>query len=383
MNVDIWTSFITNETEQPCRTRCGYPPNEVLRTLEKTLSESGSPATAKALHFAADIVCSGGLEALLRTLWNYALVHVGMASPRIFVYMSQRIKELETILKTLPDQMAYSNETFQIRIGEIILVIREAPTKTLLTWPKVGQETHTESWLRAIAVDPVTETALLRNVWRPGADSAILRVAGANLCKAITDGSTEKALFWVKWLLDHEALLQKAQKGTTLSTLERGPPTVSAKQRKHVSFFILHVYSELYKEFAAKNTIRMNEEFHTLLDLWTSPPKGLGAGARKQILTILTQILTEVPKWKIPAAGSLIKDPIHLSNAVKTIPKFFQEVLSYDPPKRAAELEKALKTKGGPPKAKVKVATAADGALTKEEAFDRAMEAYMLGTGRK
>ena len=232
-------------------------------------------------------------------------------------------------------------------------------------------------------MDPVTETILLRNVWKPGADSAILRVAGANLCKAITDGSTEKALFWVKWLLDHEGLLQRAQKGTTMSTLERGPVTVSVKQRKHVSFFILHVYSELYKEFAAKQTIRMNEEFQTLLDLWTTPPKGLGAGARKQILTILTQILTEVPKWKVPAAGALIKDPVYLSNIVKTVPKFFQEVLSYDPPKRAAELEKALKTKGGGA-AKVKaVAKKEGGPISKEEAFDRAMEAYMLGTGRK
>jgi len=381
MNVDIWTSFIPNETEQPCRTRCGYPPNEVLQTLEKTLGDAGSPATAKALHFAADIVCSGGLEALLRTLWNYALVHVGIASPRIFVYMTQRVKEIEGILKTLPDQMAYSDETFQIRVGEIVLVLREAPTRTLLPWPKVGQETHTESWLRAIATDPVTETALLRNTWRAGADSAILRVAGANLCKAITDGSTEKALFWVKWLLDHEALLGKAQKGITLSTLERGPPTMSVKQRKHVSFFILHVYSELYKEFAAKQLLRMNEEFQSLLELWTNPPKGLGAGARKQILTILTQILTEVPKWKVPAATALIRDPLYMSNLAKTIPRFFKEVLSYDPPKRAAELEKALKTKNAP---KVKaVAKKPDAPLTKEEAFEKAMEAYIMGTGRK
>jgi len=381
MNIDIWTSFAPNEAEQPCRTRCGYPPNEVLQSLEKTLSETGSPATAKALHFAADIVCSGGLDALLRTLWNYALVHVGIASPRIFVYMAHRIKEIESILKTLPDQMAYSNETFQIRIGEIILVLREAPTRTLLPWPKVGQETHTESWLRAISIDPVTETALLRNVWKPGADSAILRVAGANLCKAITDGSTEKALFWVKWLLDHEALLSRAQKGVTLSTLERGPATVSSKQRKNVSFFILHIYSELYKEFAAKQMLRMNEEFQSLLELWTNPPKGLGAGARKQILTILTQILTEVPKWKVPAAAALIRDPVYMSNLAKTIPKFFQEVLSYDPPKKAAELEKALRTKN-PPKAKVVVKNPAV-PMTKEEAFEKAMEAYIMGSGRK
>jgi hypothetical protein len=380
MNVDIWTSFTPDTSEQPCRTRCGYSPSEVLQTFEKTLNESGSPAAAKSLHFAADIVCSGGLEALFRSLWNHSLIHIGIASPRVFVYMNQRIKEVESILKTLPDQMAYSNETFQIRIGELVLVLRDAPTRPIVPWPKVGQETHTESWLRAIAVDPVTETTLLRNVWRSGADSAILRVAGANLCKAITDGSTEKALFWVKWLLDHEALLQKAQKGVFLSSMERGPSTLSSKARKHVSFFILHVYSELYKEFAAKQMVRMTEEFNSLLDLWTSPPKGLGANAKKQVLTILTQILTEVPKWKVPAAAPLIKDPVYMSNVVKTIPKFFQEVLSYDPPKRATELEKALRTKGVQ---KQKVVKKDAAVLSKDEAFDKAMEAYMVGTGRK
>ena len=381
MNVDIWSSFVPTETDQPCRTRCGYSPSELLNTLEKTIGESGSAAAAKTLHFAADIVCSGGLQSLFRMVWNYALVHIGIASPRIFFYLIERINEIEGIMKTLPDQMAYSNETFQIRIGEMLLVLREAPTRTLLPWPKVGDETHTEAWLRAISTDPFTETALLRNVWRPEGDSAILRVAGANLCKAITDGSTEKALFWVKWLLDHEALLQKSQKGIFLSTLERGPATMNSKQRKHVSFFILHLYGELYKEFAAKQTLRMNEEFNSLMNIWTNPPRGLGAGARKQVLTILTQILTEVPKWKVPAAIPLIRDPVYLSNLVKTVPKFFHEVLAYDPPKKATELEKALKSKNsGKPRAAKKVENAG---LSKEQAFEKAMEAYILGTGRK
>lgn len=381
MNADIWSSFVPTETDQPCRTRCGYSPSELLNTLEKTIGESGSAAAAKTLHFAADIVCSGGLQSLFRMVWNYALVHIGIASPRIFFYLIERINEIEGIMKTLPDQMAYSNETFQIRIGEMLLVLREAPTRTLLPWPKVGDETHTESWLRAISTDPFTETALLRNVWRPEGDSAILRVAGANLCKAITDGSTEKALFWVKWLLDHEALLQKSQKGVFLSTLERGPATMNSKQRKHVSFFILHLYGELYKEFAAKQVLRMNEEFNSLMNIWTNPPKGLGAGARKQVLTILTQILTEVPKWKVPAAIPLIRDPVYLSNLVKTVPKFFHEVLAYDPPKKATELEKALKSKNsGKPRVAKKVENAG---LSKEQAFEKAMEAYILGTGSK
>jgi hypothetical protein len=64
---------------------------------------------------------------------------------------------------------------------------------------------------------------------------------------------------------------------------------------------------------------------------------------------------------------------------VKTVPKFFQEVLAYDPPKRAAEIQKALKSRG-PPKAKV-VQKAATGPMTQMEAYEKAMEAYLSGSG--
>jgi hypothetical protein len=137
----------------------------------------------------------------------------------------------------------------------------------------------------------------------------------------------------------------------------------------------------MYKEFAAKQMIRMNEETATLVGLWMTPPKGLGATARRQILTILTQTLTEVPKWKVPAAPALIKDPIYLSNLVKTVPKFFQEALAYDPPKKAAEIQKALKSKNAPkPKAKPLNITPQ---MSQMEAYEKAMEAYLTGSGKK
>jgi hypothetical protein len=137
----------------------------------------------------------------------------------------------------------------------------------------------------------------------------------------------------------------------------------------------------MYKEFAAKELIRMNEEFKALLDLWTNTPKGIGGGHRRQILAILTQILAEVPRWKVPAAAPLIRDPIFLSNAVKQVPKFFREVLAFESPKRVTELAKALKSKGGPAVKKVKPKP--EGAMTQMEAYEKAMEAYLTGSGKK
>jgi hypothetical protein len=366
----------TPPPEESVRTRCGYTPAEVIQSLTKTLAATGALSTGQVLHFTADLVCSGGFNSFARTVWEYALTHVGIASPRIFVYLKQRTNDIIEMLKTLPDETAYLTEEFQIRVGEIVLVTRDAPTRSLVPWPKVGQETHDEGWIRAIKTDPVTESAALRIVWRPEGDMAILRTAGSHLCKAIADGSVDKALFWIKWLLEEEIIVHKLQKGASLSSIERGPAGLSAKARKDVTFFILQLYSEIYKELSAKNLVRMNEEFQTLIELIRNPPKGLNA--KRHIFVILTQILVEVPKWKTPAAQPLIKDPIYLARAVKMVPKFFQEVLKYDSPKKQAELAKALKNKGGViPKPKTKEKE--KGALTQMEAFDKAMEAYMGG----
>ena len=365
-------SFLVPQEELP-RTRCGYPPNEVIQSLEKILPQAGAHATGRSLHFTADLFCSGAIDNLFRILWEYSLIHIGLASPRVFVYLDHRTREIDGHMKTLPDETAYTSELLQLRIGELILVLRDAPTRTLTPWPKVGIETHEAGWIRGATIDPVTESAALRRVWNPQGDFTLLRTAGTHISKAISEGSTEKALFWVKWLLEEDAISRKVNK-SGLTRIERGPPTLNPRQRTDVSFFILQLYSEIYKELVAKQLIRMNEEFQTLIKLWGESPKGIGATAKRQILVILTLILIEVPRWKIPAAPPLIKDPVYLSNAVKQVPKFFTEVLSYQPPKQVSALIKAFKTRtAAPVKPKVKKGEN----LSKMEAYDLAMEAYM------
>ena len=356
------------EEEVKPRTRCGYEPYESLRAFEKTLSETGVISTGRALHFAADIVTSGGIDSFVRVIWDYAICHVGLASPRIFVYLKKRVGDITEMLKRLPDEQAYASEEFQIRVGELVLVMRNAPSRTVVPWPKVGSETHVEGWIRSAAAAP--ETAVLRKVWRAEGDASILRTVGSEICKAITDGATEKGLFWIKWLFEEEAKIKKEIKGGTLSTYERAP--AGSKQKAGVAFFILALYAEIYKEMASKSQVRMHEEFQTLLDLWKGGDKRIQGGARKQILTILTQILCEVPRWKVPAAEALIKDPVAMSQAIRQVPKFFKEVLAYDPPNAAAV--KGFRTRGkivNPVKGKKGEAVEA-----KMDAFDKALEEY-------
>lgn len=340
------------------RTRCGYIPSELIKSFEKVLTESGTVATGKALHYATDMVCSGAFSILIPAIWNHAIIHVGLASPRIIVYLKKRLAEIDEMIKKLPDETLYATEEFQIRIGELILVLRDAPTRSVVSWPKVGPETHNEGWLKAAA--SATESAVVRKVWRPEGDTAVLRTAGSELCKAITDGSTEKALFWVKWLFEEEGRIKKDVKGASLTTVDRG-----GKKASGTGGFIINLYGEIYKELAAKQLVRMHEEFQALMNTWRTPDVGLGS-AKKYILVLMTQILCEVPRWKVPAAPSLIKDPVAMSRAIREVPKFFREVLAYDPVR--VPILKGFKVKAE--KAK-KVET-----VNQMDAFDRALEAY-------
>ena len=361
------------EEIQP-RTRCGYLPNESLRSFEKAMGQSGTVSTGRALHFAADIVCSGGIDSLLRSLWEYAVCHIGIGSPRVFVYLKKRGEEIQDMLRRLPDEQAYSSEEFQIRIGELVLVLRDAPSRTAVPWPKVGPETHSQAWIRTVGTAP--DTAVVRKVWRPEGDEPILRTIGAELCKAITEGSTEKALFWIKWLFEEEARIKKEVKGASLTTIDRGGGFGAAKNKSGAGHFVLTLYAEIYKELAAKQAIRMTEEFQVLLDLWRGGDKKVQGAAKKGVLALLTQILCEVPRWKVPAAPTLIKDPVVMTMAIRQVPKFFQEVLSYDAPRATAAVVKAFRTRG---KVDAKVVAAAKKGDAHEDqlsAFDRALEAY-------
>ena len=57
------------------------------------------------------------------------------------------------------------------------------------------------------------------------------------------------------------------------------------------------------------------------------------------IIAIMIQILTEVPKWKVPAAPSLVQDPGSLQRTVQSAEQFFDELL------RLPALQKPLPTK--------------------------------------
>jgi len=350
------------------RTRCGYLVHEAFNSYIHQLSESGAIASGKALHLAADLICSGGLDIWIRAAYTYALKHIGLANPRIFVYLRGKIEELDKKFATLPQEHFYNNPDVQASIGETVLVLQLCPKRPATPWPKVDDNTKRPGWLKGVS--SATETAATKRVWVADSDSMPLYLVSNELCKSIQEGSIEKALFWVRWAFEEDTRIRKETKGHGLTTKERGQVTQSPKQRSEVGHYIAALLIEMYKELATKNSVRMHEEFTELYRLWRCSEKRMAGAQRKDALSLMLLICCEVPKWEVPATPTLVKDPIRLSRAVSQVPSFFNEVLSYKPSNPVSN--KMTRAPKKPKSNDVK-----DPKEAQYDAYDAAMEAYL------
>lgn len=362
----------TQEGEPDPTTRCGYKPGEAIRAFESSLLESGAVATGRTIHFSADIVCSGGYDIWVKSIWEYVIQYVGLSSPRVFVYLLKRLKELDNLFKKYPDETLYHTDEFHTRIGEILMVLREVPRRPKVVWPRVGPETHLDGWIKSVAT--AGETEVLRKVWRSDGDLMVLRTAGAEILKAITEASTAKVLFWIRWLFEEDARIKKETKGASLTTIRRFEGSTGLNETGQ---YITALFVEVYKEFASKQMIRMTEEFQCMVELVRGADARITPANRKQVLGILAQILCEVPKWKVPAAQALIKDPVQVSRAVSQTGRFFREVLAHPAIQNSKKLLKLLKSRGVVDTREKKKKAEELSYEEKLAAMDKAMNAYM------
>jgi hypothetical protein len=98
-----------------------------------------------------------------------------------------------------------------------------------------------------------------------------------------------------------------------------------------VAYYLTAVLAEVYKEFAEKGMVRMHEEFQALLFIFRESDS---QKRKMDTFALMVQILTDVPKWKIPAAPTLVPDPQWLERMVSQSDGFFREVLALPQPSK-------------------------------------------------
>ena len=358
------------EKEPDIVSRKGYILKDLARAFQNSLGESGPISTGKLIHYTADMVCSGGLPLWQKLCWDYAYDHIGVASPRIFHYLWRKFREIKEASVKLTFDIFCKNRAIQELITEIVLILQGCPKKTKSKMPSVPSETHeNEDWLRSVL--RTTDKAAVRKVWQRNTDLEQMLHAGNEMVFAITEGATERALFWVKWLIEEDSIVRK-RFGQGLTTLERGPPGLKPQQKTSVGYYMINICSEVYKEFAEKGMVRMHEEFQALLDIYRA--SDTGQKRKMDTIVLMVQILTDVPRMKVPAAPTLVSDPGSMVRIVSQSESFFREVLAMPlPPKLLPPTVTGLKQK------KAKEPTKEEALQKKLDAIDQAtMQFYKL-----
>lgn len=303
--------------------RRGYLLKDLARSFQQCLGDAGPVSAGKILHYTADMISSGGLLLWEKLCWDYAYDHIGVASPRIFHYLQRKFKDLRLKSSTYALDVFCRRPDVQQQAAEIALILQNCPKKSKPKLPPVPVETHdNENWLRSVL--RTTDKAAVRKVWQRNADLEPMLHAANEMVFAITEGATERALFWIKWLFEEDAIIRKAHQ-SGLTTVERGPANLKSNQRTTMGYYMIAVLAEVYKEFAEKGMVRMHEEFQALLDIYRN--QATQQKRKVDTITLMVQILTDVPKWKVPAAPSLVPDPMKLERAVAQSEAFFREVL--------------------------------------------------------
>jgi hypothetical protein len=249
-----------------------------------------------------------------------------LTSLRIFVYLQQRTKDLEEALNVLDIEEAYKSAEFQHRVSELTIVVQTLPRQSKVIWPKIPEETHDKVWLQS--VPKVKDSEAVSKVWDSQHDQPLLRFVGNQILFACQEVNVERALFWLKWLLDEDKRVRKTMNGLGSLTTSRRSGLGGAKvDKSEIGFYIAAVLAEAYKDLARRGLVRMHEEFQELLNLWRGKQARLSAKQKQECLAFMILVITEVPRWKVPAAQPLIKDPTVMSRAVQQSVRFFQEIL--------------------------------------------------------
>lgn len=366
--------MVEQQPEPEIRTRSGYPVSESIRAFLICLGESGVSATARCFHYSADIICSGALQAWQKFCLEYAIDNIGTISPKIFLFLQESFKEVDAIQARLAQEQLYRDPDFQKKIGEIIFILRSCPKKTKQHFPKVHQSCHAPGWLASVRTASNHEAA--SKVFRPGQDAQEMLDAANEILKGVREGATGTVLFWIRWLFEEDSLIKK-ELSQGLSVVERGGALWPEKARHSVGFFLAAVAAETVKDLESRNLLNMRQELGAMLRMYIVPDKKLTSKRRLDLLCLVFQLLTEAPRWKTPAAPTLIKDTIGLQRAIIGTDHFFREVLAYDGP--VGDVAKEAKRGGRKPTSTTLIGrpgSKADNARQKTSALDERLKYF-------
>jgi hypothetical protein len=153
----------------------------------------------------------------------------------------------------------------------------------------------------------VGDQYVVRRIWTAQADGDDLRTIGNELESAIRTNQHPRTLFWIIWLFTLDT-----QEGAPTAK-ERGPLTVSIKQRKSILWYLIALLRELANDSAYLSLDDRTGMFELLELTW---PKLGSKGRRDCVVSIALAIQEHIAKKN---SLVLTTNKIPDSNAIRTV----------------------------------------------------------------
>lgn len=290
-------------------TLCGYAWGDVSSSLQKAIGVSDM---TRAQRWAAELVCSelglGRLEAILFHSWG---LHVGSMLPgwcRNWLHATKQLRELWS--KSGGDIKAVRNTPIVRQlvceaVANLVLATKH-PLPSLPTPADCFREADAMR-ARIRSGSTVGDQYVVRRIWTAQADGDDLRTIGNELESAIRTNQHQRTLFWIIWLFTLDT-----QEGAPTAK-ERGPLTVSIKQRKSILWYLIALLRELANDSAYLSLDDRTGMFELLELTW---PKLGSKGRRDCVVSIALAIQEHIAKKN---SLVLTTNKIPDSNTIRTV----------------------------------------------------------------
>jgi len=278
------------------RTFGGYSKSDVSTALIKAIKEE---QLEKACHWALQILLSGSIHSLWDRLLIWTCKNINIANPRLPAFICNRyITQMNVSLSK-----AYHGENALLLrniqscrnyLTEIVCIIILSRRNKIKTLPKIKTEDFNVNIFKAKLKAP--DTSLIDRVIRPNDPSEITIVANEFASYIHTNRTnTEKALYWLSWMLEWEKL--NKQRYGKFECGYRSRADINANLHRDLVWLIWEL---MLKEINFRND---NNLFNQINHLWKMYLHNLTIGnkGRKLNLIIWTVYLLTTPiDWKIP-----------------------------------------------------------------------------------
>lgn len=294
-----------------------YTKAEAKRGLVNCIQDSDQD---EALYWAIELLCSGLIDSLWRTILDSIVMHVHRVNPKLLLYALARHSEIDRLRSEHELEMTSirNSSTCRFIIVEAVALACASRKARLPTWPVIPDVEDLEA-LQGAITSPARHfaDAVLKKD-----DPEDVLIAANEVAYALHSErrNAQEALYWIRWLVTYDRRLKVLK--DPLECAER--PVPDGIDPKHNKDAIWLVWELLNHASSQRRQPALDRIIQCLFTLYVHQWEPGSKWARKHYIAAAVAFLTDAVDWTEP----ICQDREAIRQTTMNIPQYFMEFLS-------------------------------------------------------